>query len=250
MGPRAIEAGANRFVSKQEVVRDLVASIEEAVRLRRPELVSGNGKTGGRAAGGTARAARPELQCISGGGEVGALMRSMDWSKTPVGRVEDWPQSLKTAVGICLSSRFDLLIWWGPELVMLYNDAYRRTLASKHPAALGRAGREIWHEIWDIIGPMLEKVMTTGEATWSDDLLLLLERHGYPEETYHTFSYTPIRDESGGVGGVFTPVTETTERVIGERRLHTLRDLAARSADAKSETEAWKICAEVLAQNP
>ncbi|HWF38554.1 MAG TPA: response regulator [Candidatus Acidoferrales bacterium] len=250
MGPRAIEAGANRYVSKQEIVRDLVASIEEVMRARRPELVSGNGKAG--ASGGPVplKAARPELQCIGGGGEVGALMRSMDWSKTPVGRVENWPQSLKTAVGICLSSRFDLLIWWGPELVMLYNDAYRRTLASKHPAALGRPGREIWHEIWDIIGPMLEKVVTTGEATWSDDLLLLLERHGYPEETYHTFSYTPIRDESGGVGGVFTPVTETTEQVIGERRLHTLRDLAARSADAKSEAEAWKICAEVLAQNP
>ena len=178
-------------------------------------------------------------------------MRSMDWSKTRLGPVENWPQSLRTSVSLCLNSRFAIIIWWGPELIMLYNDAYRHmTLASKHPAALGNPGKDCWHEIWDVIGPMLERVLHTGEATWSDDLCLLLERHGYAEETYHTFSYSPIRDESGGVGGVFTPVTETTERVIGERRLRTLRDLAARAIDAQNEPQAWSIAAEVLAENP
>jgi PAS domain S-box-containing protein len=188
-------------------------------------------------------------QVLAGGGETGALMRALDWSTTPLGAVMDWPQSLRTAVSICLHSRFELFIWWGPELTMVYNDAYRQTLASKHPWALGKPGRIVWSEIWSIIGPMLQHVVDTGEATWSDDLRLILERHGYPEETYHTFSYSPILDESGGVGGVFTAVSQTTEKVIGERRLRTLRDLAARSADTKSEEEAWRVAAEVIGEN-
>ena len=101
---------------------------------------------------------------------------------------------------------------------MLYNDAYRNIIGAKHPAALGHPGRECWPEIWNIIGPMLEAVMQGGEATWANDLLLMLERSGYPEECYFTFSYSPIRDESGGNGGVFTPVADTTDRVINERR--------------------------------
>src|SRR6201996_2608402 len=190
-----------------------------------------------------------ESKILLGGGEVGALMRAIDWSDTPLGPVSGWPQSLRTAVSICLHSRFELFIWWGPDLVILYNDAYRQTLQSKHPWALGKPGRVVWAEIWDVIGPMLEHVMRTGEATWSDDLLLFIERHGYPEETYHTFSYSPILDEAGKVAGVFTAVTQTTEKVIGERRLRTLRDLAARSADAASESEAWNIVASVLSEN-
>ena len=199
---------------------------------------------------------RPDLEeltkqkVLSSGGEVGALMRSMDWSQTGLGSVSSWPQSLRTAVSICLHSRFELFIWWGPELIMLYNDAYRQTLQSKHPWALGKPGHVVWSEIWPVIGPMLQDVLRTGKATWSDDLLLFLERHGYPEETYHTFSYSPIIDEDGEVGGVFTAVTQTTDKVIGERRLRTLRDVAARSADAVSESEAWRTVAEVLRDNP
>ena len=191
---------------------------------------------------------RPDF--LTGGGEVGTILRSMDWSKTKLGPMADWPQSLKTALSLVLSSRFELFIWWGPDLIMLYNDAYRQTLAAKHPWALGKPGAEVWSEIWNVIGPMLKRVLTTGEATWSDDLLLFLDRHGYTEETYHTFSYSPIRGESGQVAGVFTAVTQTTERVIGERRLRTLRDLAARGTDAKSESEAWTRAAEVLLENP
>ena len=187
--------------------------------------------------------------CLAGGGAVGALMRSMDWSTSPLGSVESWPQSLRTSVSTCLNSRFAILIWWGPDLIMLYNDAYREIIAGKHPAALGRPGRECWPEIWDIIWPMLRSVIENGEATWSDDLLLLLERHGYPEECYFTFSYSPIRDESGAVGGVFTPVAETTERVIGERRLCTLRDLASRGSIARSPAEACRVAAETLLAN-
>src|SRR6476661_679519 len=103
---------------------------------------------------------------FAGGGEMGALMRSIDWSQTPLGSIERWPQSLRTSVSVCLHSRFPILLWWGSELVMLYNDAYRPMLgATKHPQAMGRAGREVWPEIWEIIGPMLDGVLTRGEAT-------------------------------------------------------------------------------------
>lgn len=186
---------------------------------------------------------------LSGGGKMGALMRTMDWSKTKLGAIERWPQSLRTSVSTCLNSRFAILVWWGPDLIMLYNDAYREIIAAKHPGALGNPGRECWPEIWDTIGPMLDGVLQRGEATWSDDLLLLLARHGYPEECYFTFSYSPISDESGGVGGVFTPVMETTERVIAERRSKTLRDLAAASVEAHSEDKMWASAAEILGNN-
>src|SRR5205085_5640407 len=187
---------------------------------------------------------------FAGGGDMGALMRSMDWSKTRLGPVENWPQSLRTAVSICLASHFPMLIWWGPERVKLYNDAYRPMLgATKHPMAMGQPGRECWPEIWDIIGPMLEGELREGKATWSENQLLLLERNGYPEECYFTFSYSPIRDESGGVGGIFTAVTETTDQVVGERRLDTLRRLAGSAGLAKSAIEACRNAVEILASN-
>ncbi len=193
---------------------------------------------------------RSGYECLAGGGEMGAYMRALDWSRTPLGPVPQWPQSLRTSVSTCLNSRFAILVWWGPELVMLYNDAYRDIIAAKHPAALGRPGRETWPEIWHIIGPMLRAVFERGEATWSNDLLLLLERNGYAEECYFTFSYSPIRDESGGIGGVFTPVAETTGHVINERRLRTLRDLAARASKARHMREACAAAVEALAGNP
>ena len=172
---------------------------------------------------------------------MGTRMRAFDWTSHPLGEPHAWPQSLKSAVSICLGSRFPILLWWGPELFMLYNDAYRPMLGmSKHPMALGQAGRACWPEIWHIIGPMLEdSVLRRGEATWSNDQLLLLERNGFVEECYFTFTYSPIRDESGGVGGVFCAVIETTERVVGERRLRVLKDLAANTIDG---TDADDVC--------
>ncbi|MDQ6661585.1 MAG: PAS domain-containing protein, partial [Chloroflexota bacterium] len=186
---------------------------------------------------------------FTGRGEVGKLMRSIDWTQTPLGSIETWPQSLRTAISICLASRFPMLIWWGPELVMLYNDAYLPILATKHPKAMGQRGKECWPEIWNIIGPMLEGVLIRGEATWSENQLLLLERNGYPEECYFTFSYSPIRDESGGVGGIFTAVSETTGQVLGDRRLRTLHDLAERAGEAKTAEEVCFIATEMLAGN-
>nr|WP_294508140.1 ATP-binding protein [uncultured Rhodopila sp.] len=175
-----------------------------------------------------------EYDFLAGGGETGALMRARDWSRTPLGRPETWPQSLRTSVSTCLNCAFPILIWWGADLAKLYNDSYAEILGAKHPAALGAAARDVWPEIWDVIGPMLGGVMSRGEATRAEDLLLLLHRRGFDEECYFCFSYSPIRDETGGIGGVFCPVIETTERVIGARRLNLLRDIAEQAADMSS----------------
>ena len=188
--------------------------------------------------------------CLAGGGQMEALMCAFDWAATPLGAVAQWPQSLQTAVSICQASRFPIVIYWGAEYITVYNDAYSEILAQKHPWALGRTAREVWAEIWDVIGPMLDSVSVTGQATWSDDLLLLLERYGYPEECYFSFSFSPIRGEYGRIGGVFTAVTETTQRVLGERRLRTLRDLAAGAGEAKSGEEACSRAAATMAGNP
>ncbi len=175
-----------------------------------------------------------EYDFLAGGGETGALMRARDWSLTPLGHPETWPQSLRTSVSTCLNCAFPIVLWWGPALVQMYNDAYIEILGAKHPAALGAAGREVWPEIWDVVGPMLGRVISRGEATGAEDLQLMLHRRGFNEECYFCFSYSPIRDESGGVGGVFCPVIETTERVIGERRLNLLRAIAEQAADMTS----------------
>ena len=236
----AMEAGAEAYVAKSDLSRDLLSVIDKLTQRMAASAEAERAKM----------KSRERPLWLGSGGEMGSLMRSKNWRSSPLGPIEQWPLSLQVSAGICVSSRFDLIVWWGPDLVMLYNDSYRRTLGRKHPEALGRPGREVYPEIWDVIGPMLEHVMATGEATWSANLLLLLERNGYPEETYHTFSYTPVRDGQGNVVGVITPVTETTDEVISQRRLLTLRDLAARSIDAKNETEAWEFAAKALSGNP
>ncbi|MFI5841849.1 SpoIIE family protein phosphatase [Catenuloplanes sp. NPDC051500] len=174
-------------------------------------------------------------------GDVGRDLAAVAWDATPLGQPESWPQSLRTAVSILLSSRFPMWMAWGPDLTFFCNDAYRRdTLGRKYPWALGRPASEVWAEIWDDIGPRIETVLSTGEATWDQDLLLFLERSGYSEETYHTFSYSPLRDDAGALVGMLCVVTEDTERVIGERRMATLRDLG-------SDPSAIRTVEEVLA---
>jgi len=187
---------------------------------------------------------------FAGCGENGAILAAIDWSNTPLGPVEQWPQSLRTSVRICLTSRHPLFIWWGPQLVKMYNDAYTPVLGKRHPWALGKPGREIWPEIWDVIGPMLEGVLATGKATWSDDQLLLLERNGFQEETYFTYSYSPIQDEFGRVGGIFTAVSETTQRVLAARRGRTARELAAAVVDARSVEDVCAQAARAIADDP
>ncbi|HLJ76189.1 MAG TPA: ATP-binding protein [Acidobacteriaceae bacterium] len=183
---------------------------------------------------------------------MGSLMRSHDWSRTALGPVKHWPQSLRIAVRILLGSGYPMLICWGPHYTMLYNDAYRPVLGPrKHPGALGRSCQEVFSEAWDFIGPLFEKVMTKGQdASTLTDQLFLLERNGYLEETYFTFSYSPIPDDNDGVGGVFVTALETTDRVIEDRRRRMLRDLAARVAEARSEEEVCRIAAETASETP
>ncbi|MGZ4626063.1 MAG: ATP-binding protein, partial [Kineosporiaceae bacterium] len=193
----------------------------------------------------TAREEGPDPLPESAG--MAARVASVDWSATPLGPAENWPQSLQTALSICLSSRFPLLVWWGPQLTGFYNDAYLPLLGTKHPRALGQRASDTWAEAWDELGPMAERVLAGGDATFSEDRLLFLQRHGYVEETYWTFSYSPIQDESGGVGGIFVAVSDTTKRVIGERRLRILRELGELSgASAGTAAEACRSAVDVL----
>ncbi len=168
-------------------------------------------------------------------------VRDHDWSKTPLGPREKWPQSLRLAVGICLNSRFPMFVWWGPELINIYNDAYVPMLGKRHPLALGRPARTTWSDIWPVVGPQADAVMQRREATWNERVLLVMERHGYREETYFTWSYSPILDESGAVGGVFCACTEETPRVLAERERDRLLE--------QVESERGRL-AEVFEQSP
>jgi hypothetical protein len=188
---------------------------------------------------------------FAGGGEVGALMRQVDWSATPLGPVATWPQSLQTVVRILLTSRFAMWMGWGPDLTFLYNDTYGRvTLGKKHPWALGKPAREVWREIWGDIGPRIQRVLEGGRATWDEALLLFLERSGYREETYHTFSYSPLSGDDGSIMGMLCVVTEETERVIGERRLTFLRGLASALGTAILEADVLAAIESSLDQSP
>ncbi|WP_460355113.1 SpoIIE family protein phosphatase [Mycobacterium sp. ZZG] len=184
------------------------------------------------------------------GGEVGRDHARVDWAATPLGPPDRWPQSLLTAVSILLTSRFPMWMAWGPDLTFFCNEAYRRdTLGRKYPWALGRPAREVWAEIWEDIGPRIEKVLSTGEATWDTALLLFLQRSGYTEETYHTFSYSPLRDDEGRVVGMLCVVSEDTVRVIGERRMATLRDLGSDPSLVRAEEEILRFVDRQLDQN-
>jgi PAS domain S-box-containing protein len=176
-----------------------------------------------------------ELESLfSGGGETGEIMQRIDWSTTPLGTVATWSASLKIALKILLSSRFPMQILWGEEYIQFYNDAYLPIIGAKHPQGLGQRASECWAEVWDFAAPLLDRVRTTGEATWSEDQLLMLNRNGYPEECYFTFSYSPVWEETGTVGGVFIAITETTRRIVGERQQ---RALQAEIETAKTNLE-------------
>jgi len=156
---------------------------------------------------------------LQGGGEMGRRMRAFDWAAHPLGPPEAWPRSLKTVIQIILTSRFAMWMGWGPDLIFFCNDAYLPTTGMKSGWVLGAPAKEVWAEIWPDIGPRIEAVMQRGEATWDESLPLFLERSGFTEETYHTFSYSPAPNDDGSVGGLLCVVTEDTERVIGQRRL-------------------------------
>jgi signal transduction histidine kinase/CheY-like chemotaxis protein len=167
------------------------------------------------------------LEFLTGGGDVGALMRTHDWSTSPLGPPASWPQSLRTIVSLLLQSRFPMFVAWGKDLGFLYNDPYAEILGTKHPRALGRRFDDIWSEIWDDISPLIDVAMA-GRATYREDLPLLMNRKGYDEQTWFTFSYSPVRDESGQVAGMFCACTETTQKVLALRGLRELNETLER----------------------
>jgi signal transduction histidine kinase len=174
---------------------------------------------------------------LAGGGEVGERLRLLDFTRTPLGSPAAWPQSLKTAVRIMLDSRYAMWMLWGPELTFFCNDAYLPTVGLKRNWVLGTGADKVWEEIWPEIGPRIRHVLETGQATWDEGLLLFLERSGFTEETYHTFSYSPLYGDTGLVEGMLCVVTEVTERVISERRLAFLGRLGSAMAGASAETD-------------
>ncbi|SEH89101.1 PAS domain S-box-containing protein [Mycolicibacterium rutilum] len=196
------------------------------------------------------RGPQPLPEVFSADPAVGADLARVSWEATPLGPVAHWPQSLRTAVSILLSSRFPMWMAWGPQLTFFCNAAYRRgTLGRKYPWALGRPAREVWAEIWPDIGPRIDRVLSTGEATWDSALLLFLERSGYQEETYHTFSYSPLRDDDGVVVGMLCVVSEDTQKVISERQMATLRDLGSDPSVVRTEVETLAFADRQLGNN-
>ena len=190
------------------------------------------------------------LSFLAGGGETGDLIRAYDWSSSALGPAEHWPQSLKTAVRIMLTSRQPIWIGWGEELIYLYNDAYRSIIGGKHPWAIGRPTREVWGEIWSDIGPLLDTAMGGVEGTYVEEQLLIMERNGYQEETYYTFSYSPIPDDDGRPGGIICANTDDTQRKIGKRQVTLLRELAASTVDVHSWQRVCSHSVAALANNP
>ncbi|WP_460905856.1 response regulator [Paraburkholderia jirisanensis] len=187
---------------------------------------------------------------LRGGGETGALIAAHDWSHTSLGAPDTWPQSLKTAIRIMLTSRQPIWVGWGPELLFFYNDPYKSIIGGKHPVALGQPTSVVWRELWHEIGPLLATAQSGVEGTYVEQKLLIMERNGYPEETYYTFSYSPVPDDHGGTGGIICANSDETTRVIGERQLTLLREIGTASADARTWREACASSMRALSNNP
>lgn len=235
---QARNVDAKGAITKSDLTRDLLPIIEKVFEDANPDAKK------------EAREESIGEEWVRAGGALARLVREFDWTKTPLGTIEEWPQSLKTIVRAMLTSRFAMWMSWGPELTFLYNDAYAKmTLGKKHPWALGRPSQKVWEEIWEDIGPRIQKVLDTGEATWDEALLLFLERSGYREETYHTFSYSPLTGDDGKAAGHLCVVTEETDRVIGERRLKTLRSLATELSKIITEEDVVASVSRSLSEN-
>ncbi|MBT1702835.1 ATP-binding protein [Chryseosolibacter indicus] len=186
---------------------------------------------------------------LVGGGEMGQRIREFDWSKTPLGSVDTWPRSLRTCVQIMLTSRQPIWIGWGKDLIKLYNDPYKAIVKGKHPWALGKPASQVWKDIWKDIDPMLRKVMFENEGTYVEEQLLIMERNGYPEETYYTFSYTPVAGDLGGTEGMICFNTDDTDRIISERQLTTLTQLGKTLTDAKNKEDVYKRTIDTVSTN-
>ncbi|UYQ91364.1 ATP-binding protein [Chitinophaga horti] len=187
---------------------------------------------------------------LTGGGELGELIRTKDWSSTPLGPVDTWPQSLRTCVRIILTSSQPMFVWWGPDLINLYNDPYKAIVGGKHPEALGQPAKQVWAEIWNESGPRAETALSKNVGTYDEALLLIMERNGYPEETYYTFSYSPVPGDDGVPTGIICANSDDTARITGERQMRTLKDIGNNTLESKSVAETYEKTLNALSQNP
>ena len=211
----------------------------------------GEGRSAGVNSGMTNGLATAADLFLSGPGEMAALTRALDWSATAVGPVESWSASLRTTVGTLLASRHAMFLWWGPELIQFYNDGYRPSMGpDRHPSALGARGRECWAEIWPIIGPEVEAIMAGAPATWHEDHLVPITRGDRVQDVYWSYSYSPVRDDDGSIGGVLVTVQETTRRVVGERRTRLLQELAAGMLHATSADDVCRAAVDAFRSAP
>lgn len=190
----------------------------------------------------------PSSGWLVGGGEMGSVVRSMDWSKTPLGPIESWPESLRTTVNLALASNFPISLAWGPKRIQIYNDGYWPICGGKHPQAMGQDFKECWFSAWPVIGEAFESA-AAGVTAFLENQRMFLDRNGYLEETFFTFSFSPIRDETGKVAGLFHPVTEMTAQSLAERRLGVLRDIADEAGNACSVDESAKLIMEALSRH-
>ncbi len=238
---QASEVGARSYVSKANVVQELMPAIDAAIAGRK------NRKS--------TQAAVPRQIAADdlSRSEMASLIERKDWSKTSVGAPETWSPALQMMVGLLLANRFPLLLWWGPQYIQFYNDAYKAIPGAKHPHCLGQPANECWSEIWHILKPLIDTPFNGGPSTWSDDLALEIYRSPQSlEETHFTVAYSPVPDTSAprGIGGVLATVHEITEKIIGERRLALLRDLAARGAEGRNAEEACLLAAQTIEKYP
>jgi signal transduction histidine kinase/ActR/RegA family two-component response regulator len=186
---------------------------------------------------------------LPGTSEAARLIREFDWAATPLGPPAQWSASLRMVVRFLLANRFPMLLWWGPDYIQIYNDHYIPVLGTKHPReALGKPFRECWHEVYDVLGPLVDTPFNGGPATWKDDIELIVHRHGFCEESHFTIAYSPVPDETAprGIGGVLCVVMEITEKVIAQRRVEVLREIGASVADAKTDVDACALATKVL----
>jgi PAS domain S-box-containing protein len=233
---QAAEVNANGYVSKADISLDLLRAVDDVIRDYFPPSSNNHDET--------------SKDYASMSGEMGRLIREYDWSSTPLGALASWPQSLKTSVDLMLNSQHPMWVGWGPQATFLYNDAYIQVLSlAKHPSALGRPAAEVWAEIWDICGPLADKVFQKGEASFVDEVQLFMNRGDFVEETYYSFSYSPIRDEFGNVAGLFCPSTEVTPKVLNARRLRTLSQLSANALVQETIDAACASASDILGQN-
>ncbi|HEX8359685.1 MAG TPA: histidine kinase dimerization/phospho-acceptor domain-containing protein, partial [Longimicrobium sp.] len=191
---------------------------------------------------------------FAGPGEVRRLCRARDWAATSLGAVDGWPQSLRTAVCMCQSAGLPMMVMWGPELVQIYNDAFVKVLGGRHPAGLGQPGRDCWPELWEMIGPMYQRVLDTGVPVYEEDLLFTPMRNGYPEEAWFTFSYSAIRDDGYRPAGIFVATVETTAQVRAQSARGSELELAnerlrEQAAELQAQAEELQATGAALAES-